>query len=141
MKAMTKNRMMTTALTLLLSIAALAQNIEVTGIVKDERGESMPGVGVIDKTDPKNGTVTDLDGKYVISVKTDAILEFSFLGYKTVLEEVKGRTAINVKLDPESSMLEQTVVIGYGTSKKQDLTPTNTRRATELPQEMRRSKK
>ena len=119
---MTKNRMMTTALTLLLSVAALAQNIEVTGIVKDERGESMPGVGVIDKTDPKNGTVTDLDGKYVINVKTDAILEFSFLGYKTVLEEVKGRTAINVKLDPESSMLEQTVVIGYGTSKKQDLT-------------------
>ena len=92
MKAMMKNRMMMTALTMLLSVVALAQNIEVTGIVKDERGESMPGVGVIDKTDPKNGTVTDLDGKYVISVKTDAILEFSFLGYKTVLEEVKGRT-------------------------------------------------
>ena len=120
--AMTKNRIFTTVLAILLSFAALAQNIEVTGVVKDEKGESMPGVGIVDKTNPKNGALTDLDGKYTIMVKSDAVLEFSFLGYKTKLEEVKSRAVLNVKLEPENTMLEQTVVIGYGTSKKQDLT-------------------
>ena len=119
---MTKNRIFTTVLAILLSFAALAQNIEVTGVVKDERGESMPGVGVVDKTNPKNGTVTDLDGKYSIMVKPEAVLEFSFLGYKTTLEEVRSRAVLNVKMEPENTVLEQTVVIGYGTSKKQDLT-------------------
>ena len=94
---MTKNRIFMTVLALLLSIVSWAQIIEVTGVVKDENGESMPGVGVMDKTDAKNGAITDLDGKYVIRVKSDAILEFSFLGYKTILEEVKGRATIDRK--------------------------------------------
>ena len=62
---MTKNRIFMTVLALLLSIVSWAQIIEVTGVVKDENGESMPGVGVMDKTDAKNGAITDLDGKYV----------------------------------------------------------------------------
>ena len=123
MRAMTtKNRIISTVFAMLLSFTALAQNIEVSGVVKDERGDSMPGVGVIDKTDPKNGTITDLDGRYSIKVKSDAVLEFSFLGYKTKLEEVRSRAVLNVKMEPENTLLEQTVVIGYGTSKKQDLT-------------------
>ena len=86
---MTKNRFLMTALLMLLSYVALAQNHVVTGVVKDERGDSMPGVGVIDKTNTKNGTITDLDGKYSINVSESSVLEFTFLGYKTILEELK----------------------------------------------------
>ena len=71
-------------LTVVLSFAvsvAYAQKMEVTGKVTDERGEPMPGVGVVDKNNPKNGTVTDLDGLYKIKVAKDGFLEFSFISY------------------------------------------------------------
>ena len=66
---------MTVVLSFTVSIA-FAQKLEVTGIVSDEKGEPMPGVGVIDKNNPKNGTITDLDGKYKIKVAQDGFLEF-----------------------------------------------------------------
>ena len=112
-------------LTVLLSFTvsiAFAQNLDVTGIVTDERGEPMPGVGVIDKNNPKNGTVTDLDGKYKIKVAKDGFLEFSFMSYNTVLIAVDGKMILDVSMAPAMEELEKVVVIGYGTSKKGDLT-------------------
>ena len=107
---------------LLWCVPVTAQSIKLTGVVSDENGDPMPGVGVIDKNKPSVGTVTDLDGKYSLSVAADAVLEFSFIGYETVLENVSSRQKIDVRLKPKSSTLDEVVVIGYGTSKKADLT-------------------
>lgn len=72
-------------------------SIEVTGIVVSETGEEMPGVSVIIKG-TSTGTITNLDGKYRITVPSDnTVLQFSFIGYKTVEETVNHRKIINVK--------------------------------------------
>ena len=107
---------------LIFVIPVSAQDIRVTGKVLDENGDAMPGVGIIDLSRPANGTVSDRDGAWSITVDRGDTLEFSFLGYMTVEEPVRGRSRIDVTLEPESTLLDQTVVIGYGTSKKQDLT-------------------
>ena len=111
--------------TVLLSLAssvAFAQKIEVSGKVTDEKGEPMPGVGVIDKNDSKNGTITDLDGLYKIKIAKDGFLEFSFISYENSLIPVNGKNVVNVSMKPAMEQLDQVVVIGYGTSKKSDLT-------------------
>ena len=100
----------------------LAQEINVTGTVIDENGQPVIAAGVRDMTNQKNATVTDIEGHYTIKVNPNAILEFSFLSYKTQLVHVSGRTVVDVKLEPEVNMLETAVAIGYGTSKKSDLT-------------------
>ena len=82
----------------------------------------MPGVGVVDKNNPKNGTITDLDGLYKIKVAKDGFLEFSFISYNTALIPVEGKNVVNVSMSPSMEQLEKVVVIGYGTSKKSDLT-------------------
>lgn len=122
---MTNNRFMTQKLTtamilLLLCQGAFAQQ-KLEGIVRDENGEPMMGVGVFNKDKTSDGTVTGLDGTWQLT--TDAkTLEFSFFGYNTLQEPVSGRTVINVTLQPKSTTLDEVVVIGYGTSKKGDLT-------------------
>ena len=108
---------------LLFSAAVLhAQQIQVSGIVTDDQGETVPGVGVIDKNVPGSGTMTDADGRYTIKTAPDSFLEFSSIGYKTVVEHVDGRTEINITLKSASEVLDKVVVIAYGTSKKSDLT-------------------
>lgn len=106
--------------------AAYAQKgrIKVTGIVTDENGQALPGAGVVERGSTANGVVTGLDGKYTITVGSESFLEFSCMGFKTVLENVAGRAEINLSLQPDNETLEATVVIGYGTSKKGDLTGT-----------------
>ena len=87
-------------LTAVLSLAvnvAFAQRMEVTGKVTDEKGEPMPGVGVVDKNNPRNGTVTDLDGLYKIKIAKDGFLEFSFISYENALVPVDGRKMVNVR--------------------------------------------
>ena len=98
--------------------------IKVTGTVTDETGQPLPGAGVVERGSKANGVVTDLDGKFSITVGSDAFLEVSCMGFKTVLENVGGRKEINFSLKPDNETLEATVVIGYGTSKKGDLTGT-----------------
>ena len=93
---------------------AFAQRIEVTGTVTDERGEPLPGAGVIDKNNPKNGTITDLDGNYKIKINRDGFLEFSFMSYENALIPVDGKKVINVSLNPAMEQLDKVVVIGYG---------------------------
>ena len=115
-------RILAVIIFLIFVIPVSAQDIRVTGKVLDENGDAMPGVGIIDMSRPANGTVSDRDGAWSITVDRGDTLEFSFLGYMTVEEPVRGRSRIDVTLEPESTLLDQTVVIGYGTSKKQDLT-------------------
>lgn len=110
-------------LTLLLSVTqAFAQGTKVSGKVSDENGEPLAGAGIT--TDGKNGTVSDANGFYTITVGAgEPIIKFSFLGYKTQEVVVGDRTKINVTLLPDdSNSLNDVVVIGYGTTKKADLT-------------------
>ena len=98
------------------------QASKVTGVVLDELGEPVIGVTVRVKNDKRNGTITNADGRYVISVSKNATLIFSYIGYRTQEVAVKGRNTVNVTLSEDSQMLEESVVIGYGSVKKRDLT-------------------
>ncbi len=103
-------------------IALHAQQKTVTGIVKDsETGETLIGVNVTAANDRTLGTVTDLDGKYVITVPdTVAELSFSFVGYSTQIIAITKGT-INVDLSP-GQQLSEVVVVGYGTQKTREVT-------------------
>ncbi len=109
---------------LLAVLTAYAQDSSkkvVTGLIVDEAGMPLPGAGIQIKGKPGYGEVSDLDGKYSISVSSGDILEFSFLGYKTVEETVGDRNSIDVGLTPDNEFLDATVVVGYGTQKKVNL--------------------
>lgn len=100
----------------------MAQNISVSGVVKDKTGETLIGVAIQVKG-TITGTVTDLDGKFTLSdINPKAELQFSYIGYATVLEKVNGRTVINLVMDTESQNLDEIVVVGFGTQKKVNLT-------------------
>ena len=98
----------------ILAIAMLrAQQIAVSGQVTDrETGELLIGVTVMEKGTDK-GTVTDLSGKYAITVATDAILVFSYTGLKTQEQSVQGRAILDISMLPEVTYLDDIVVTGY----------------------------
>ena len=100
-----------------------AQSHVVSGTVLDENGLPLIGAGVLTQYG-KRGVITDLDGKYTISIlESDKVLSYSYLGYATTQVVVDGRKQIDVTLNPDTSnSLNEVVVIGYGTSKKADLT-------------------
>lgn len=102
-------------------VCAMAQNVTVKGQVKDDAGEPLMAAAVAE-VGTTNGTVTDLDGNYSITVPSNATLQFSFMGYSTQTVAVAGKTTINVTLSEDAELLDEIVVIGYGTQKKSDLT-------------------
>ncbi|MBQ3245845.1 MAG: TonB-dependent receptor [Bacteroidales bacterium] len=121
----TFSRMIGTALAMLLilagSFSASAQGkLTVTGKVIDELNSPMVGVSVIEKG-TQNGVMTDGNGKYTISVNPGAVVEFSYLGYITVDKNAIDGT-ININMEPDNELLEETVVVGYGVQKKSSLT-------------------
>jgi len=95
--------------------------LTVTGRIIDEAGEPLMGAGVKAKNGSA-GTVTGLNGDYSIRVAGDDVLVFTFLGYVTKEVPVKGKAVIDVNLLPDTNFLDDVVVIGYGTTKKADLT-------------------
>ncbi|SIO52308.1 SusC/RagA family TonB-linked outer membrane protein [Chitinophaga niabensis] len=99
-----------------------AQGITVSGIVKDEKGELLPGV-VIRVKGTSTGTTSGAGGKYAINTGIDnATLIFSFIGYATREVAVGGRSNVDVTLASSEKSLEQVVVVGYGTIRKSDIT-------------------
>jgi TonB-dependent starch-binding outer membrane protein SusC len=106
---------------LLMSLVVSAQDRTVTGSVKDENGENLPGVNIVLKGTTQ-GTITGGNGDYTISVPDNAILIFSFLGYKQQEVAVGERSTIEIRLESDVSLLEEIVVVGYGTQKRADLT-------------------
>lgn len=101
---------------------AFAQTKTVSGVVSDAIGP-VPGVGVFLKGDASVGTSTDADGAYTLTgLPADAVLVFNALGFAEVEEVVGNRTTINVTLAEDALMLAETVVIGYGTQRKGDIT-------------------
>ena len=104
-----------------LSLTAMAQNINVSGTVVDATdGQPIIGAGV---TLPSGaGTVTDYEGKYVISAPKDASITFSSLGYTSVTVAISGRTVVNAELSQDTQLLDEVVVLGFTTQKKAELT-------------------
>ena len=99
-----------------------AQNVTLEGTVKDASGMGLPGVNVLEKG-TKNGTSTDFDGRYKLKLtNAKTILNFSFIGFKTKEVSTEGKTKLDISLAEDSNNLNEVVVIGYGTSKKSDLT-------------------
>ena len=99
-----------------------AQNQRVKGIVKDTSGEPLIGVNVLLK-DGGVGAITDIDGAFDLNVNGDkSVLIFSFVGFETKEVPVKGRNFLNVILAEDNTQLEEVVVVGYGTQKRQEIT-------------------
>lgn len=98
-------------------------SVTVSGVVSDEHGETLPGVSILEVGTTSNGTLSDVDGHYVIEVKSaQATLQFSYVGYKTQTISLKNRTMIDVTMKEESKVLDEVVVVGYGVQKKVNLT-------------------
>ena len=99
-----------------------AQDVSVSGNVKDEKGEALIGVSIQIKGTP-TGNITDIDGNFTLSsVPANGELVFSYMGYQTQTIPVKGKSVINVVLKEDSQALDEVVIVGFGTQKKVNLT-------------------
>ena len=107
---------------LLGSISAFAQTKTVTGTVTDAANEPFGCGASVLVQGTSTGTITDMDGKYSISVTPEDVLVFSYVGMTTQSIKVGTQSIINVTLKEDSQVLAETVVIGYGSAKKRDLT-------------------
>lgn len=114
-------RMMVCLIGMLLPMCMFAQQIAVQGVVKDQTGETVIGASVMEKG-TTNGTITGIDGDFSLNMSSNGTLVVSFVGYKTQEVQVKGQKQLQVVLSEDAEMLDEVVVIGYGTMKKSDLT-------------------
>lgn len=110
---------LTVVLLLLSTVSLQAQTV--SGTVTGTEGEPLIGVSVVIK-ESSSGTVTDLDGNYSLSVDPGQVLTFSYTGYATQEITVDGRSQIDVILENDVELLDEIVVVGYGTQRKEDLT-------------------
>ncbi|WP_294619748.1 TonB-dependent receptor [uncultured Bacteroides sp.] len=98
-----------------------AQSIQLTGTVTDTSGETVIGASVLEKG-TTNGLITDIDGKFSLTVSPNATIIISYVGYTTQEIPLNGRKTLKVVLAEDNEMLDEVVVIGYGTMKKSDMT-------------------
>lgn len=110
-----------TLLALLVTICAMAQQITVKGVVIDEMDVPLIAATVQVKN-TTTGVVTDFDGNFTIRADKNATLIISYIGYKTQEIKVKGQQKLNIKMQPDNALLDEVVVVGYGSMKKSDLT-------------------
>lgn len=103
---------------LILSVNTFAQQIVVKGIVKDTTGEPIIGANVIVKG-TTNGTITDFDGNFLLNANKGDIIIISFIGYRS--QEAQAAASMNIILKDDTELLDEVVVIGYGSVKKDDL--------------------
>ena len=103
----------------LLKVSEQLQVQTITGLVVDTHGEPVIGASVVEKG-TTNGIVTDLDGKFTLNVKLGAIIQVSFVGYQT--QEVKAVKTMKITLVEDTELLDEVVVVGYGSQKKANLT-------------------
>ena len=107
---------------ILLSTPGFAQVLHITGTVVDDKKEGLPGVNVIIKG-TSTGTITDLDGKFSINVPDrKAVISISFTGYKTQNIQIGSKTNLQVTLLEDAQLIDEVVIVGFGTQKKENLT-------------------
>ena len=114
-----KFRLVLWVMLLFATLTVSAQQVKVIGTVTDPGGEPLVGVSVKANA---SGTITDIDGKYSIDVPSTGSITFSYVGFETIVEKVNGRKSINVTLKEKNDVLNEVVVIGYGTMDKKELT-------------------
>ncbi len=108
----------------LMILSASAQTgatINVRGTITDIAGEPIIGANILVQG-TSSGTITDYDGNYTLQAPADGVLEISYIGYKPQSIPINNRTTINIAMEEDTEMLEEVVVVGYGTAKKNDLT-------------------
>ncbi len=105
------------------SLGIFAQNITVSGNIKDDTGLEVIGATIIVEGNATIGTTTDIDGNYILNnVPSNGNLVFSYVGMKTQTIAVNGRTTINVLMASDTELLDEVVVVGFGTQRKENLT-------------------
>ena len=119
-----KKNLLITCVMLLFAITSMAQNkITISGVVTDKTGETVIGASVRVKGQESKGSITDINGKYqIVDVASNATLIFSYIGMREQEIAVNGRSTINVKMEEDSQLIDEVVVVGYGSAKKRDLT-------------------
>jgi TonB-linked SusC/RagA family outer membrane protein len=115
---MKKSRILWLLLALTVSMMTKAQGI--LGTVTDDQGEPIIGASVVEKGNPQNGTITDIDGRFNVKVSEGSTIIISYIGYVT--QEVSARNNMSVTLKEDSQTLQDVVVIGYGVQKKSVVT-------------------
>ncbi len=119
---MRKMKLFFAALTVLISSVAFAQNIKVSGVVRDAfTGDPIPFASIQVKGTMTGGS-TDANGAYTISVPGDGVLAFSYIGYMTSEIPVDHRATIDMYLEPDTQVLDETIVVAYGTATKESFT-------------------
>ncbi|MFV8325924.1 SusC/RagA family TonB-linked outer membrane protein [Flavobacterium sp. ZS1P14] len=100
------------------------QKVQVSGVVTSLSDKlPLPGVSIVDVSDPKNGVVADFDGKYTIAINNgNTTLRFTMVGFKSVEVKVNNKSIVNASMDLNVSSLDAVVVVGYGTQKKATVT-------------------
>lgn len=107
---------------LAIPVTAQAQTlVNVSGVVTDENNEPLIGATVMVKGST-TGTSTDMDGKYSLKAPADATLLFSYVGYTPLTEKLNGRSVLNVTMAPDSQVMDELVVVGYGTQRRGSVT-------------------
>lgn len=103
------------------SLVLLAQTVQLKGTVKDAKtGELLIGVNIIVEGS-QTGTVTDLDGNFVISAPAEGTLKISYIGYKTQQVKFSGQKMLDIQLESDSKTIDEIVVVGYSVQKKRDV--------------------
>ena len=102
------------------SVDQVRAKIQVKGQVVDATGEPLPGATVLEPA-TGNGAITDIDGNFAVSVSADAVLEVSYVGFRTQQVQVSGRRQLKVVLEEDAATLGEVVVVGYGIQKKVNL--------------------
>ncbi|MFC2137680.1 SusC/RagA family TonB-linked outer membrane protein [Bacteroidota bacterium] len=105
----------------MLNIVQAQESVTINGSVTDSEGQTLPGVNIVIKGTTK-GTITDTDGNYIIKASIGDVLQFSYIGYLNAEVKIENQTTITVTMEPDFTVLDEIVVIGYGTAKKKDLT-------------------
>ncbi len=98
------------------------QKKKIKGTVTDENGEPIIGANILEEGTTSNGTITDVDGNFELNVASNATLKVTYIGYRTQQVAVKGQSNLTIAMVSDTKVLDEVVVIGYGTMRKKDLT-------------------
>ncbi len=115
---MKKSSILMMLMALMMSVTSFAQGLR--GTVIDENGEPVIGATVSEKSNPKNATITDFDGNFVVQVKAGQVITISYIGYET--QEAIAKNGMTVRMQPDNKVLDEVVVVGYGVQKKSSVT-------------------
>ena len=109
-------------LALATGLPAMAQKITVNGTIRDAAGNPVVGASIVDLKNPASGTSSGIDGAFSLSADPQAELEISFIGYRSQRIPLNNRTLLEITLEEDTAQIDEVVVVGYGTMRKNDLT-------------------